>query len=76
MKPAQQRRIDAAFTDHPTRGDFDTQCCELIRRTLKEAAVMMADICPDGRELNSALKFLEQAQDFAIHAITRIYPPK
>ena len=58
------------------RTSFERQCCELVRSTLKAAAFTIAGICPVGRELNSSLKCLEEAQDWALNAITRVYPPK
>ena len=71
MKPAQKKRIEKAFTYHPPKDDFQQQRYSLIRQRHGELATMLAEICPDSRELNSSLKCLEESQAWSIAAIAR-----
>lgn len=71
MKLAQERRIEAAFTHHPPKNPSQIERYQILREKLKAVAYYLADHCPDSRELNSALKSLEEAQSWAIAAIAR-----
>lgn len=72
IKPAQARRIQAAFTFHPPKPESDQAArYDAIRGSLLNMAHFLAMNCPDSRELNSALKCLEEAQAWAIAAIAR-----
>lgn len=71
MKPAQSKRIEEAFSYHRPK-DLETgDRCQRIRASCKNLAIFLAENCPDSRELNSALKSLEEAQSWAIAAIVR-----
>lgn len=71
MTQSQAKRIEKAFTHHPPRDDSQTARYAEIRRQLRELAAGLCNACPDSRELNSALKCLEEAQSWAIAAIAR-----
>jgi hypothetical protein len=70
-KEHQLRRIDAAFTHHPPKGEDQIERYKTIRGSMKNLATFLAQSCPNSRELNSALKCLEEAQSWAIAAIAR-----
>ncbi len=71
MKPGQQKRIDAAFTHHPAKSEGQVARYAVIRLKLHQMATLFCDLCPDSRELNGALKCLEEAQHWAIASIAR-----
>jgi hypothetical protein len=72
LKPAHARRIESAFTHHPPRPESDqVERYAAIRAGCKDLALLLATACPDGRELNSALKGLEEVQSWGIAAIAR-----
>ncbi len=71
-KPATLKRIESAFTYHPPIAGSDQPArYEAIRGSAKNLAVFLAELCPESRELNTALKKLEEAQSWAIAAICR-----
>lgn len=70
IKVAQARRIGAAFRDHPPKDD-QVDRYQKIRGSCANLAVFLCELCPDRRELNSALKCLEETQSWAISAIAR-----
>lgn len=71
-RPHQIRRILAAFTYHaPKQGSDQAERYEAIRASCKNLAHFLVERCPNGRELNSALKCLEEVQSWAIAAIAR-----
>ncbi len=71
MKPAQEKRIRTAFTHHPPKDQSQVDRYETIRSSCLNLAAWMCDHCPDSRELNTALKHLEEVQSWAIAAICR-----
>lgn len=72
LTPAQSKRIETAFSYHRPKPDTDqAERCESIRGSCKNLAYFLANLCPDGRELNAALKKLEEVQSWAIAAIVR-----
>lgn len=63
-------RIESDFSYHaPKEGRHEKY--DLIRQTAKKLARVMAENCPDGRELSSALTRLEEAVMHANAAIAR-----
>lgn len=70
-KPAQERRIRAAFTHHAPTNQSQVDRYENIRRSCLDLGMLLTGLCPDSRELNSALKCLEEVQSWAIAAIAR-----
>jgi hypothetical protein len=69
VKPAQQTRIDQSFARHKPATQYHDDVCHEITNRTKYLATFLANVCPDGRQLNSALKYLEEAQYFAIQSI-------
>jgi hypothetical protein len=67
----QKARIEAAFTSRPPADESQIERYGLIRNHLKALAHAFTVMCPHGRELNSAIKCLEEAQSWAIAAIAR-----
>jgi hypothetical protein len=58
------------YTYHPPKGD-QTERYEKIRNEVKLTAILINDLCPDGREKSLALTNLEQAVMWANAAIAR-----
>ena len=70
-KPAQLRRIESAHAVRSMIGRKALSRIADLRDGLKTVALHLVQLCPDGRELNSALKSLEEAQFWATASIIR-----
>lgn len=64
------KRIESDFSYHSPKGDQAARY-ELIRDTAKKLACVMAENCPQSRELSSALTRLEEAVMHANASIAR-----
>lgn len=62
--------IDGRFGYHQPNGDKMTRH-ESVRSVMREAAVTVNDLCPDGREKSLAVEHLEEAMFWADAAIVR-----
>jgi hypothetical protein len=67
----QKRRIEVAFTPNREVNPEQVDRIETIQLNLKALAHSLTVVCPYGRELNSCLKTLEEAQAWAMAAIIR-----
>lgn len=63
-------RIENDFTYHPPKGD-QAQKYEQMRSTAKKLALLMVELCPDGRERSLALTRLSETVMWANAAIAR-----
>lgn len=68
--PADNEKINKAFTYHPPQGNQADQYIE-IRARAKVLAEVLTTFCPASRELSLALTNLEQAVMWANAAIAR-----
>lgn len=59
------------FNYHPPKDDRTRIKHEIIRKTMFNAAVEVAHLCPDGREKSLAFTKLEEAMMWANAAIAR-----
>jgi hypothetical protein len=70
-KPATLARIERAFAPHPPTGTGQADRYAEIRGSLRALAGRLTELCPESRELSTALHHLEDAQSWAIAAICR-----
>jgi hypothetical protein len=70
MKPAHARRIEQSFRDQPAKTPFHSERYDEINIQMRAVATFCATVCPDSRQLNSALKCLEEARYWAIKSIS------
>ena len=66
----ERSELDSRFGYHKVSGDKMTRH-ESIRSVLREAAVTVNDLCPDGREKSLAVTHLEEVMFWADAAIER-----
>jgi len=65
-----QEEFDNRFDHHPPDG-LKVQLHQLLRNVIKDAAVVVAHECPEGREKSLAITKLEEAMFWANAAIAR-----
>lgn len=63
-------RVENDFTYHPPQGDQSQRYIKM-RETAKSLALLMVELCPEGRERSTALTKLEEAVMWANAAIAR-----
>lgn len=66
-------RIENDFTYHPPQGDQAERYVKL-RQTGRAFALLLIEMCPDGRERSTALTKLEEAIMWANAAVARGKP--
>lgn len=67
-------RIENDFSYHAPKGD-QPERYQTIRAQAKALALLIVDLCPDGRERSLALTKLEECVMFANAGIARSGPP-
>ena len=70
VRTEEQERINKAFVYHKPKGT-QPERYEGIRKTAKAFAELLADYCPESRELSTAMTHLETVVMFANAAIAR-----
>jgi len=68
---ASLNRIENDFTYHPPTGAIQVNKYNSIREAGKQLAIMLANVCPESRELSIALTNLEQVMFWANASIAR-----
>ena len=68
MKPAQQKRINQTFEDR-RYDDRKRRHVADVAKDFRGLMVKLCEVCPDGRQLNSALRHLEEGFHWALTAI-------
>lgn len=63
--------IENRFSFHPANSEFRKQAHEIVRNTLKETALYLNQIIPDGREKSLCVTHLEESMYWANAAIAR-----
>ncbi len=63
--------MDRRFDYHPSNSPESVEAHEAVRSTLKAAAIVVDETCPDGREKSLAVTAIEEALMWANAAIAR-----